>query len=429
MPFVKYHPRLGEHKPNPDCTIFNYDIIVFLCEDGPVVYEFNIGGYISPSLGGNFTKLDWFFFKNELNEYKPYKIIIPECLVNGYYPDEKIFVEKDLRELGYYGDRLIVYIQKEQNFYYKEIHDTPDWFYTDEREYRNIVYHSIGYNTPTEPLDEDRFKNFNFCKQGFLCETFRKLFYLRHTTPLKLIEDRKKAKIDSGKLIWYGNLSTSIRNNVISAINKSEKLQYVDVHYGDENLSDLVLGRNGIGLSMDGLVFNTIRDSEFALNALPSIKVTRADDHLIYENNIDMFGNRDLVQVQPDIFNNFDIDGTVKTIEEGYEKYMDVDFHNYEKVLRNVRYQYFITLLQKFNNINLFIYDILFGYNLDEFITTLPLDVKFDIFETCANPDNIDRGAKEKLVNNFITSLLNYFDQNFKARYREWYNGLNIKNA
>ena len=428
MPFVKYHARLGDHKPAPDCTIFNYDMIVFLCEDGPVIYEFNIGGYIPPSLGGNFNKIDWFFLKDELKKYKPAVLIIPECLVNNYHPDEKVFVERDLKELGYYGDRLIVYLQKEQNFYYKEIHDTPDWFYTDEQNYTNIVYHSIGYNIPTDPDDESRFRQFRFCKQGFLCETFRKLYYLRHTTPLKLIEDRKKANIEPGKLIWYGNLSTSIRNNVKLAIDNSLKLKFVDVHYGDENLSDLVLGKNGIGLSMDGLVFNTIRDSEFGLNALPSIKVTRADDYLIQHNNIDMFGNRDLVQVQPDIFTNFDVMKTVKVLEEGYEKYMDTEFHNYDKVLRNVRFQYFITLLQKFNNIHFFIYDMLFGHRLEEFITTLPLDVKFDIFATCANPEHLATNNKEKMATNFITSLLNYFDQNFKVYYNEWYNSLNIKN-
>jgi len=421
MSFVKYHPRLGDHKPKPDCTIFNYDIIVFLCKEGPVIYEFNIGGYIAPNLGGNFTKLDWFFLKDELKKYNPSKIIIPECLVNNYYPDEKVFVEQDLREMGYFGDTLIVYLQKEQNFYYKEIYDTPDWFYTDERDYRNIVYHSIGYNTPTEPLDEDRFKNFKFCKQGFLCETFKKLYYLRHTTPLKLIEDRKKANIKPGKLIWYGNLTTSIRDNVHRAIEKSNKLEFVDIHYGDENLSDLVLSKNGIGLSMDGLVFNTIRDSEFGLNALPSIKVTRADDYLIDQNNINMWGYRDLIQVQPDIFNNFDIDNTINVLEEGYEKYMDEEFHNYEKVLKNVRYQYFISLLQKFNNIDLFIYDILFGYNLYEFILKLPLDVKFDIFESCANPEYIAKDLQDKLSNNFISSILSYFDQNFKTHYNEWY--------
>ena len=119
MPFVKYHPRLEEHKLNPDCTIFNYDMIVFLCEEGPVVYEFNIGGYIPPELGGNFNKIDWFFLKNELKKYKPAVLIIPECLVNNYHPDEKVFVEKDMYELGYHGDKLIVYLKKNKIFIIK----------------------------------------------------------------------------------------------------------------------------------------------------------------------------------------------------------------------------------------------------------------------------------------------------------------------
>jgi len=70
----------------------------------------------------------------------------------------------------------------------------------------------------------------------------------------------------------------------------------------------------------------------------------------------------------------------------------------------------------------------LFGHRLEEFITTLPLDVKFDIFATCANPEHLATNNKEKMVTNFITSLLNYFDQNFKVYYNEWYNSLNIKN-
>lgn len=70
----------------------------------------------------------------------------------------------------------------------------------------------------------------------------------------------------------------------------------------------------------------------------------------------------------------------------------------------------------------------LFGYHLEEFILHLPLDVKFDIFATCANPEYINFNNKEKMVTNFIISLLNYFDQNFKARYNGWFNSLNIKN-
>jgi len=84
MSFVKFHPRIEGQNFSPDCTIFNYDTIYFLCDEGPIVYDHTMGGYIQPRLGGRVKFPDKFYFLEALKEYKPKKIIIPECYLNGY---------------------------------------------------------------------------------------------------------------------------------------------------------------------------------------------------------------------------------------------------------------------------------------------------------------------------------------------------------
>ena len=428
MSFLQYHQRLGDYIPVPDCTIFNYDLIYFLNEDGPFLWENSMGGYIPPELGGKVVDIDWELLKKDLTELKPGMLIIPECLVNNYNKHCKEKVENDIKELGYYDERLIVYLQKEQNFYYKEIHDKPDWFYTDELDYNNICYHSIGYCTPYKEKDKKRFKNFKFCKQGFMCESFFKLYSLINTTPDELWDQRLKTKYIPGKLVWYGNLHTSIRNNVTGALTESKKINVKEVTYGNESLTDLVLGEKGIGISMDGLVFNTIRDAEFGVIGLPSIKVTRADDYLIKQNNVDMFGNRQIIQVQNDIFTNADNELIVKQVEFGYQKYFDEDHKDYDKTMRNIRYHFFIILLQKFNNIEFFVFDILFGEKIKDFIDNLNIKVDYKIFEKACNidPSTYNKGDVCKL--DYMQNLLTKFRDYFKLCYNEWYKTLNNEN-
>jgi len=428
MSFLKYHQRLGDYIPIPDCTIFNYDLIYFLNEDGPFLWENSMGGYISPDLGGKIVEIDWNLLKKDLLEQKPGILIIPECLVNNYHKQCKLKIENDIKELGYYDDRLIVYLQKEQNFYYGEIHDKPDWFYEDELDYKNICYHSIGYNTPPKEEDETRFKNFRFCKQGFMCESFHKLYSIKDTSPDELWEQRLKTNFEPGKLIWYGNLYTSIRNNVTGAIKDSIKVHYKNVVYGNESLTDLVLGEKGIGISMDGLVFNTIRDAEFGVVGLPSIKVTRANNYLIEHNNVDMFGCRQIIQVQDNIFTNADDELIKKQVEEGYERYFELDHNDYGKTMKNIRYHFFIILLQKFNNIEFFVFDILFGDKIKDFVDNLDIKVDYSIFEKACNVDPSTYNKGDVCLLPYMENLLTKFREYFKLCYIEWYKTLNNKN-
>ena len=94
-----------------------------------------------------------------------------------------------------------------------------------------------------------------------------------------------QANIKPGEFIFYGNQSTSNRPLIFEAIQQSKKLNATTITYGNEDLTDLVLANQGIGLSCDGLVFSTIRDTEFGVNATPSIKITRACSDLLNKNN------------------------------------------------------------------------------------------------------------------------------------------------
>ena len=425
MLFTQIHPRV-EMYPQPDCTIFNYDIITYFTESGPFIYDFHGGGYIAPDLGGKISDINWGDFLSNLKSVNPKILLIPECYVNGYHNQSKKFFETKVRDLGYFDDRLIVTLQKEQNFYYKEICDKPDWFYSSPLSYKNICYHSIGYNTPTEKEDREKFEKFIFCKQGFLCETFRKLYYLKDQTLDSIVEKIQKTNFTPGKLTFYGSIYTSIRDSVIQAINDSKILSFDFIEYGDESLLDKVTGRNGIGISMDGLVFNTIRDAEFGVCGLPSIKVTRADDYLIEKNNIDMFKCRDVIQIQPNIFTNFDKESVKQKLEEGYTKYMDVGIKDFDRLRKNIRYHFFIILLQKFNNVEFFFFDILMGEKIKEFIDDLDMEVNLNVFEIAADPHNINNNKVEEMQTDYIKELLTKFRQFFKSNYNEWYNSLNI---
>ena len=430
MGFVKYHDRIKDYNFSPDCTIFNYDTTYFLCKDGPLVYDHGIGGYIEPRLGGNLNQPDWFYFKKTIEEQKPYKIIIPEAFVNGYYPDIKNFFETEIFQMGYGGkgneDKLMVYIQKEQNFFHEEIVAAADWFYQEENieKYPNMVYHSLGHNVPSENPYFDVFKKYTFCKQGFANESFGKLYALRNSTPLNEIEKRKTANFEPGKIVFYGNLATANRPTLQRAANLTKKINLEIITYGEENLNDAILGNRGVGASFDGLVFATIRDNEFGINCTPSIKYTRASNFIKINNNIDMFGTRFLKTLPGKLSAADDeLEPYVKALEEGYEEYMDIGIHNYEKDLKLNRFSFFITLLQKFYNIELFVYDILFGCDLEEFIEhRLPLKVDFSVFNEAAKPEFIIRNDKKSMTTEYIKELGHHFDERFKAQYNKKFN-------
>ena len=427
MGFLKYHPRLGDLQ-GPDCTIFNYDTVYLLCKEGPVVYEHNIGGYIAPQLGGRIRDIDWYYFLKTIEELKPKLIILPECYVNGNYPDFKAKIENEVRQLGYDEDKIWVYIQKEQNFYHGEIHVEPEWQYTDEVNYNNIIYHTIGHNVPaTDKEIYSKFQGYKFCKQGFLCESFHKLYALRHSTPELQFEKRLQANIKPGEFIFYGNQSTSNRPLIFEAIQQSKKLNATIITYGNEDLTDLVLANQGIGLSCDGLVFSTIRDTEFGVNATPSIKITRACSDLLNKNNIHMFGSRYWKQVPNTLIPSHEVKTTfIKILEEAYEEYMDCVFKDRKKALRQVRYQFFMTLLQKFYNIELFLFDILFGEDLEEFIDTVPLTVDYSVFKKAAKPHYLQNNIRQKMCTGYINQLLKFFDKRFKSKYNKFYRDIEL---
>lgn len=427
MGFVKYHPRIGDDQ-RPDCTIFNYDTVYLLCEDGPVVYEHKMGGYIAPNLGGRIHDIDWYYFFKEIEKLKPKQIVLPECYVNGSYPEFKAKIEQDLRLHGFDESNIIVYAQKEENFYHGEIHVQPDWMYTDDISYK-LVYHSIGYVVPEEDEESfDRFREFKFCKQGFMCESFHKLYALRHSTPEMQVEKRKKHKknLKSGKFVFYGGTSTSNRPIVFDAIHSSNKLSWEEIRYDQEDLTELILDKKGIGLSLDGLVFNTIRDTEFGVNGVPSIKITRAPQYMVDKNNINLFRSRYWKTIPYSLVPSDEHrKQTRQIIEEAYEEYMDCVYDNDVRTLKNIRYQFFINLLQKFHNIELFLYDILFGEDLEEFITRLDLIPDYSIFKEAANPELIQKGARGEMFVDYIQEVCKLFDKKFKLRYDNYYRSLN----
>ena len=428
MGFVKYHPRVGEFH-SPDCTIFNYDTVYLLTEEGPIVYEHKMGGYISPELGGKIHDIDWYFFFKELERLKPKQIVIPECYVNGTYPHFKGKIETELREYGFDETNIIVYFQKEENFYHGEIYVEPPWMYTDDIDYNHMVFHTVGHAVPES--DEKYFPKFNnmkFCKQGFMCESFHKLYALRHQTPELQIEKRKKAKkkLKSGRFVFYGGASTSNRPIVFDAINKSRKLSVDFITYENQNLTDLILDKKGIGISLDGLVFSTIRDSEFSVNGVPSIKITRAPDNIIKNNNIHLWRTRYWKQIPYSLApTDEERKQTKKAIELAYEEYMDHVYDNDKRTMKMIRYQFFINLLQKFYNIEFFLYDMLFGDDLEDWLNYLPLIPDFAIFKEAANPEHIARGAKGEMFVDYIQEFLKLFDKRFKLRYKQYYKGLN----
>ena len=190
-----------------------------------------------------------------------------------------------------------------------------------------MVFQTVGHAVPES--DEKYFPKFNnmkFCKQGFMCESFHKLYALRHQTPELQIEKRKKAKkkLKSGKFVFYGGASTSNRPIVFDAINKSRKLSVDFITYENQNLTDLILDKKGIGISLDGLVFSTIRDSEFSVNGVPSIKITRAPDNIIQNNNIHLWRTRYWKQIPYSLApTDEERKQTKKAIELAYEEYMD----------------------------------------------------------------------------------------------------------
>jgi len=428
MGFVKYHPRIGDDH-SPDCTIFNYDTVYLICKDGPVVYEHKMGGYIPPNLGGRIHEIDWYYFFKEIERLKPKQIVLPECYVNGSYPHFRAKVEQDLRERGYDHRNIIVYYQKEENFYHGEIFVEPEWMYTNDIHYDRMVYHSIGHAVPEE--DEEcypTFADFRFCKQGFMCESFHKLYALRHSTPEMQVEKRKKYKknLKSGKFVFYGGCSTSNRPLVFEAINKSRKLSWEEIRYENEDLTQLILDRKGIGISLDGLVFNTIRDTEFSVNGVPSIKITRAPSNLIEKNNLNLFRTRYWKQIPYTLVPNDKQRVQIrKNIEQAYEEYMDLVYDNDKRTLKMIRFQFFINILQKFHNIELFLYDMLFGEDLEEFIEKVSLIPDFSIFKQAASPELIAKGAKGEMYVDYIQEVVNLFDKKFKLRYDEYYKSLN----
>jgi hypothetical protein len=422
---ISRHERLG-YIPNPDCTIFNYDLIILLTDNGPLLYLYSMGGYIGPELGGQIERFDFNELLKCIDEQKPHTLIIPEAYVNNSYPNFKKFFEGPIKERGFYGNKLLVYNQKEQNFYYKEIHTDPDWFWNERENYNsNVIYHSIGFPTPVEEPDHSYFKQLRFCKQGFACESFRKLYYLKDVLPSDMFEQRMKLNLKNNRLIFYGSTTTSIRGFVKSSLQDS-KLDFITCKYGNENLFDVICNDNkGIGISMDGLVFNTIRDAEFGVYGLPSIKVTRVDDFLLKENNLSMFDTRSIIQIQRDVFEHADHNEIRKHIEEGYEKYMEGMFNDESKFYKTIRYHFFIVLLQKFNNIELFIFDILFGDKIKDFIEQLPMNVDFSIFDHAARPQYIESNNFDEMKVDYINQLINEFSKYFYKLYGDWINNNN----
>jgi len=435
MSFVKFHPRIEGQNFSPDCTIFNYDTIYFLCDEGPIVYDHTMGGYIQPRLGGRVKFPDKFYFLEALKELKPKKIIIPECYLNGYCPDTKAFFENEVFQAGYGKDQLLVYIQKEQNFYFGEIAGEPEWFYRDHlddpNKRYNMIYHTTGHNIPSSDKETyDRYSGFRYCQQGFAYETFSKLYHLRNSTPLMEAEKRikNKSNLIPGKCLFYGNMHTANRPTLKDAFSLSKKLHFEEVKFGDENLNDLYASHRGIGVSMDGLVYATIRDGEYGINCTPSFKVSRANKEIIQKNNLDMFGSRFISPLpEPLSAHGDDLIPYIKALEEAYEKYMDEDtecgYDDIKKALECSRYHYFIALLQKFHNIQFFCYDILFGEDMYDFFKTyLPLDVDFSIFKEAAKPDYILVNDKESMKVDYIKEFITRFDERFKAKYKIFIN-------
>ena len=83
--------------------------------------------------------------------------------------------------------------------------------------------------------------------------------------------------------------------------------------------------------------------------------------------------------------------------------------------------QFFITILQKFYNIELFLFDILFGDDLEEFIDTMPLNVDYSVFKKAAKPQYLQNNDRKKMCTGYIDQLLKLFDNRFKSRYDRFY--------
>ena len=96
--------------------------------------------------------------------------------------------------------------------------------------------------------------------------------------------------------------------------------------------------------------------------------------------------------------------------------------------MRNIRYHFFIILLQKFNNIEFFVFDILFGEKIKDFIDNLDIKVDYKIFEKACNidPSTYNKGDVCKL--DYMQNLLTKFRDYLKLCYNEWYKTLNNEN-
>ena len=174
------------------------------------------------------------------------------------------------------------------------------------------------------------------------------------------------------------------------------------------------------------MVFNTIRDTEFSVNGVPSIKITRAPSNLIEKNNLNLFRTRYWKQIPYTLVPNDKQRVQIrKNIEEAYEEYMDLVYDNDKRTLKMIRFQFFINILQKFHNIELFLYDMLFGEDLEEFIEKVSLIPDFSIFKQAASPELIAKGAKGEMYVDYIQEVVNLFDKKFKLRYDEYYKSLN----
>ena len=85
-----------------------------------------------------------------------------------------------------------------------------------------------------------------------------------------------------------------------------------------------------------------------------------------------------------------------------------------------------MTLLQKFYNIELFLFDILFGEDLEEFIDTVPLTVDYSVFKKAAKPHYLQNNIRQKMCTGYINQLLKFFDKRFKSKYNKFYRDIEL---
>jgi len=100
---------------------------------------------------------------------------------------------------------------------------------------------------------------------------------------------------------------------------------------------------------------------------------------------------------------------------------MENEFKDYNKSKRQAKYHFFITLLQKFYNVDFFIFYILFNEKLQEFLDNIPLDINFDILGKCADADALASYNRDILFNDFVLNVYDIFNEKFKELYFDWY--------